>query len=92
MEKSDLTLTQVVDQPASQVFKAITNVRGWWSEEIEGGTENLNDVFNYHYEICSNAWSQYFLHSLKSLITTGKGKPNGKGKPQTENEKRLSGN
>jgi hypothetical protein len=26
---------------------------------------------------------------LRSLITDGKGNPNGKGKPQTENEKKL---
>jgi len=32
-----------------KVFEAVTNVRGWWSEEIEGGTAKLNDVFDYHY-------------------------------------------
>lgn len=32
-----------------EVFNAITNVRGWWSEEIEGSTEKVNDEFTYQY-------------------------------------------
>lgn len=32
------------------MFKAINNVRGWWSEEIEGNTAKLNDEFTYHYK------------------------------------------
>ena len=35
---------------AEGIFNAINNVRGWWSEEIEGSTDKLNAVFNYHYE------------------------------------------
>ena len=45
---------------------------------------------NECFDICSNSWTNYIQNSLHSLITTGKGKPNGKGKPQTENEKKLS--
>jgi hypothetical protein len=41
------------------------------------------------YDICRDAWTNYIQNSLRSLITTGKGQPNGKGKPQTENEKKL---
>lgn len=47
---TDFTTTLVVDQTPKQAFDAITNVRGWWSEEIEGNTEKLNDVFDYHFE------------------------------------------
>jgi hypothetical protein len=159
MKTSDFSTTVLVDQTPKEAFDAITNVRGWWSEEIEGGTAKLNDVFNYHYEdvhrtkiklievvpekkvvwhvlenyfkftedknewtdtkvvfdisqkdnktlirmthqglnseyecfdICSNAWTQYIQESLRDLITTGKGKPNGTGKPQTENERKLA--
>lgn len=50
MKTSDFTTTILVDRSPEQVFKAITNVRGWWSEEIEGNTEKLNDEFNYHFE------------------------------------------
>jgi len=158
MSTPDFTTTILVDETPQQVFDAVTNVRGWWSEEIEGSTTRLNDEFNYHYEdvhrckmkltavepgkkvvwqvldnyfkfttdktewtgttiifditeqdnktqlrfthqglvpqyecfeICRDAWTGYIQKSLRNLITTGKGEPNGKGKPQTENEKKL---
>lgn len=159
MPPSDFTTTFLVDQTPEEAFKAINNVRGWWSEEIEGSTDTLNSEFNYHYEdlhrskmkitelipnqkvvwqvlenyfkftedknewtgntiifdisrkgdqtqvimtqvglvpqyecytICSDAWTTYMQKSLYSLITTGKGFPNGKGKPQTDHEKKLA--
>ena len=158
MTTPDFTTTILVDQSPAAAFDAINNVRGWWSEEIEGSTNKLNEEFNYHfedvhrckmklieliptekvvwlvldnyfkftkdksewtgtkiifeiteqdnktqirfthqglvpeyecYEICRGAWTNYIQNSLRSLITTGKGQPNGRGKPQTENEKKL---
>jgi len=155
---ADLTYTILVDQTPEEVFNAVNNVRGWWSEEIEGGTEQLDDEFNYHFEdvhrckmkiiesvpgkkivwevlenyfkftkdssewtgnkivflinekdgktqlqftqvglvpeyecfdICRNAWGNYINNSLRNLITTGKGQPNGAGKPRTEDEIKL---
>jgi hypothetical protein len=50
MATSDFTMTVLVDQTPEEVFNAINNVRGWWSEEIEGRTDRLNDEFKYHYE------------------------------------------
>lgn len=50
MNKSDFTTTLLVDQTPGEVFNAITNVRAWWSEEIEGSTGKLNDEFTYHYK------------------------------------------
>ena len=50
MNTQDFTTTILAEQPASTVFNAINNVRGWWSEEIEGSTGALNDEFNYHFE------------------------------------------
>ena len=160
MATSDFTTTILVDHSATEVFDAINNVRGWWSEEIEGSTDKLNDEWTYHYQdvhrckmkiielvpgqkvvwqvldnhfsftkdktewigdkivfeitqkgnkiqlqltqlglvpeyecydICQNAWTTYIQKSLYNLITTGKGQPNAKDKPQTDDEKKLAG-
>ena len=159
MTTNDFTTAISVDQTPKEAFDAINNVRGWWSEEIEGNTSSLDDVFYYQYEdvhrchmklvevvpdknvtwlvldnyfkftqdnsewtgtkiifeiteqdnktqvrmthqglvpayecyeVCRDAWTTYIQKSLHSLITTGKGYPNAKGKPQTENEKKLA--
>jgi hypothetical protein len=153
MKNQDFTTTILVEQTTNEVFNAINNVRGWWSEEIEGSTDKLNAEWTYHYEdvhrskmkivefipnkkvvwlvmdnyfsftkdksewtgnniifeitekdnktqlqfiqaglvpeyecydICQNAWSTYIQKSLYNLITTGKGQPNAKSKPQTD--------
>src|SRR4051812_26991293 len=49
MEHKNFSLTLSVDQTPTEVFNAINNVRGWWSQEIEGNTEKLNDEFTYRY-------------------------------------------
>jgi hypothetical protein len=50
MTTTDFSTTVRVDQSAGEVFKAITNVSGWWSEQIDGGTAHLNDEFRYQYK------------------------------------------
>ena len=50
MSNQDFTTTIVVDQTPKEAFNAITNVRGWWSEELEGRSEKVNDIFDYHFE------------------------------------------
>ena len=49
MTTPDFSTMFSVAQTPDEVFNAITNVRGWWSENIEGGTARLNDVFTYRY-------------------------------------------
>src|ERR1017187_2728400 len=50
MKTSNFTTTLLVDQTPKEAFNAINNVRGWWSEEIEGSTDKLNDEVTYHYQ------------------------------------------
>lgn len=49
MSKNDFTTSLLVSQTTEEVFKAVLNVRGWWSgyylEEFTGDTEKLNDEF-----------------------------------------------
>ena len=147
MSNQNYTTTVTVDQSPEEVFAAVNNVRGWWSEEIEGDTDKPGAEFKFHYrdvhrsthkitefvpgrkivwhttdsyigfvndktewngtdiifEIvrkddrtelrfthiglvpaiqcygdCSGAWGFYINDSLRSRLTTGKGRPNQK--------------
>ncbi|MCU6712055.1 SRPBCC domain-containing protein [Paenibacillus sp. J5C_2022] len=46
--KQNFNTSFTVDRSPEEVFGAITNVRGWWSEDIEGRTDEVGE-FNYHY-------------------------------------------
>jgi len=50
MKTSDYKTAIVVENSPTEVFNAINNVRGWWSEEVEGSTDNLNAEWIYHYQ------------------------------------------
>ncbi len=50
MEKKDFTTTIAVDRSAKEVFTAINEVTGWWSENINGKTNALNSEFIYNYK------------------------------------------
>jgi len=49
MKTQDFTTSFRVDRSPVQVFEAIGNVRGWWSENIEGCTDRPGCEFLYHY-------------------------------------------
>lgn len=46
----DFTTSITVNRTPEQVFHAIGNVRGWWSEAIEGNAERTGDEFHYHFK------------------------------------------
>lgn len=50
MDEQNYTTILKVDQTPEEVFKAIANVRGWWSEDIEGDTDKLGAVFYYSFK------------------------------------------
>lgn len=50
MEAQNYTTGFTVDSNPASVFNAITNFRAWWSDEIEGSTDKLNETFFYHYK------------------------------------------
>ncbi len=50
MTDRDFTAAISVDQTPEEAFNAISNVRGWWSENIEGRTDKLGAEFSYHYQ------------------------------------------
>lgn len=50
MTNQDLTITYTVGQGPQQVFEAIINVRGWWSEDVEGKTDEHGAVFFYSFK------------------------------------------
>jgi uncharacterized protein YndB with AHSA1/START domain len=49
MNAQNYTATFAVDQTPAQVFAAVTNPRAWWSEQIDGPTDQLGAEFRYHY-------------------------------------------
>lgn len=46
----NFTVSFTVDQAAEKVYNAINNVRGWWSEEVEGETDQVGAIWKYHFQ------------------------------------------
>ncbi len=67
MNQSSFTLSFLVNQTPTEVFHAITNVRSWWSEELEGNSEKLHDEFSYQH-----GTFHYSKHKLIEVIPNEK--------------------
>jgi hypothetical protein len=50
MKDQNLTHSIVVDQSPAQVFAAINDVCGWWSQQITGPTDAVGGVFEFRYK------------------------------------------
>ncbi len=50
MTTTSFTTSFKVNQTPTEVFQAIQDFRAWWSMDIEGKTNVLNEIFFYHYK------------------------------------------
>jgi uncharacterized protein YndB with AHSA1/START domain len=59
----DFKTSFTVTQTPKEVFDAITNVRGWWSEGLEGASKQSGDEFVYRYKDL-----HYSKHRLTDVV------------------------
>ena len=50
MNHQNFKTVVTVEQSPEHVFESINNVRGWWSQEIEGSTDQPGAKFSYHHQ------------------------------------------
>ena len=50
MSEKHYSTTFTVDQSPAEVYRAVKDVRGWWSEATLGDTDKDGAVFYYHYQ------------------------------------------
>ena len=67
MNNKDFNIYFLVDQSPKEVFDAVNNVRGWWSEALEGNSEKLLDEFSYRH-----GTSHYSKHKIVEMIPNEK--------------------
>jgi len=60
---NDYMKTFTVDESPAQVFAAINNVRGWWSEDIDGATDQLGATFTFRYQDQHRS-----VHEIRELV------------------------
>jgi uncharacterized protein YndB with AHSA1/START domain len=63
MIANDYTKTFTVDQTPHHVYAAINNVRGWWSEDIEGATDKLGATFTFRYKDMHRS-----VHEIREMV------------------------
>ena len=49
MKKQDYNASITVDATPQEAFKSINNVSKWWTEDLEGSSQKLNDEFTVRF-------------------------------------------
>ena len=49
MKKQDFTVSITVNASAEDAFKSINSVSKWWTENLEGNSQNLDDEFTVRF-------------------------------------------
>ena len=49
MATSDFTIILSEDRTPNEAFNAINNIRGWWTEDMEGRSKKLNNEFTIRF-------------------------------------------
>ncbi|WP_428659377.1 SRPBCC family protein [Runella sp.] len=49
MNNQDFTTVFLVDQTPEEVFKSINRVSAWWTDDLEGNSQHVNDEFTVHF-------------------------------------------
>lgn len=49
MQEQHYHITLTVDTPAQQVFESINSVTKWWTENLEGSSQNLDEEFTVRF-------------------------------------------
>ncbi len=50
MEAQDYNISITVDAAPNKVFETINNVTTWWTENLEGNSHKLGDIFTVRFE------------------------------------------
>ena len=48
--EDNYTVSFEVEQSPDEVYTALNNVRAWWSQDLQGQTQAVGDVFYFHYQ------------------------------------------
>ncbi len=70
---NNFNTTILVEQPVDKAYEAIQNFRAWWSEEIQGPTDELQGTFFYHYKdvhLCKVKLIEAIPHSKLVYLVT----------------------
>jgi hypothetical protein len=67
MQDQHFTKIILVDQSPEEVFNAVNNVYGWWSQQFEGSSNTLNDEFSVRFDDV-----HYSKHRLIELVPNEK--------------------